>query len=111
LQVVFNAENDLKGFKTQSKQLIKDDQALKNLFVTQEDEALEEFEREKDEEIEKVLGEHVKKPEIRQGWGEWAGEGVDNSRHEQRKQKAEEVRNRKIEELKKKRQDAKLFGV
>jgi len=103
---------DLAGFKTPAKQLIKEDDAvLKNLFVTQEEDALEEFEREKDEEIEKNLGSKVKKPEIRQGWGEWAGEGVDNSKHEQRKQKAEAMRNMKIEELKKKRQDAKMIGV
>jgi hypothetical protein len=104
MQVVFNVDNDLSGFKTKSKQLIKeDDGVLKNLFVTQEEDALNEFEQEKNAEIENVLGEQVKKPEIRQGWGEWAGQGVDNSRHEQRKQKAEEKRNRKIEELKKQR--------
>ena len=35
LSVVFNADTDLQGFKTQSKQLIKeDDNVLKNLFVT-----------------------------------------------------------------------------
>jgi hypothetical protein len=48
---------DLAGFKNPAKQLIKEDDAvLKNLFVTQEEDALEEFEREKDEEIEKNLG-------------------------------------------------------
>lgn len=47
---MFNANDDLKGFKTKSNQLIKDseDSTLKNLFVTQEEDALDEFEREKD---------------------------------------------------------------
>ena len=67
LSVVFNADTDLKGFKTQSKQLIKDDDdsVLKNLFVTQEDDALEEFERDKDAEIEQHLGKKVQKTEIK----------------------------------------------
>lgn len=111
---MFNAETDLQGFKNKAKQLIKDneeDQVLKNLFVTQEDEALEEFEKEKNQEIEDLLGSKVQKVEVKQGWGEWAGAGVDNSRHEQRKQRAEEVRSHKIEELKKKRQDARMQGV
>ena len=104
--VVFNADTDLTGFKSKAKQLIKDtdeDQVLKNLFVTQEEDALEEFEKDKDQEIEDLVGSKVQKVDVKQGWGEWAGTGVDNSRHEQRKQRAEEVRSRKIEELKKKR--------
>jgi hypothetical protein len=47
-------------FKTDTKKLIKvekDNEILKNLFVTRdEDEVLEEFEKEKDAEIEKELG-------------------------------------------------------
>lgn len=66
-------------------QLIKEneeDHVLKNLFVTQEENALEEFEKEKDDEIEDLVGSKVQKVDIKQGWGEWAGAGVDNSRHE-----------------------------
>jgi len=84
---------------------------LKNLFVTQDEDALEEFDREKDEEIEDLLGSKVQNVDVKQGWGEWAGDGVDNSRHELRKKRVEEMRSKKIEELKQKRQDSKMKGV
>ena len=45
------------------------------------------------------------------GWGSWAGEGVDNSRNERRQQQVDAARQKKIEEIKKQRQDAKLRGV
>jgi hypothetical protein len=61
VQVTF-AQNDLKGFNTEKKVLVKDqtgvseqDKVLKTLFVTNADEAIEEFEQEKDEAIEKDL--------------------------------------------------------
>lgn len=52
VEVTFDAANDLKGVKTDSKKVIsiaKEDQTLKNLFITAQDEdaALEDFEKEK----------------------------------------------------------------
>lgn len=42
----------MKNFKTQDKELIRDDnEVLKNLFVTQEEDAIAEFELEKDQDI------------------------------------------------------------
>lgn len=38
------------------------------------------------------MGGQVKRPDIKQGWGEWAGEGVDNSKHELRQARAEDAR-------------------
>jgi len=118
MSVAFNADKDLDMFNTKSATLIKDksskndeNEVLKSLFVTQEEDALEEFEKEKNEEIEGTLGKSVKMPEIKKGWNEWAGDGVDNSKHELRVTKAEGVRRNKIDELKKKRLDNKLQGV
>lgn len=61
VQVTF-AQNDLKGFNTEKKVLVKDqtgvseqDKVLKTLFVTNADEAIDEFEQEKDQAIEKDL--------------------------------------------------------
>lgn len=62
VQVTF-AKDDLKGFSTEKKVLVKDqtgvaeqDLILKSLFVTNAEDALEEFEQEKDQAIEKDLG-------------------------------------------------------
>jgi U3 small nucleolar RNA-associated protein 14 len=49
---------------------------MKSLFVTQSKEAMEEFEQEKENEVELQLGNSVAKPDLKQGWGEWAGAGV-----------------------------------
>jgi len=77
-QVTFNP-NNLEGFNTDKKSIIKnqtghedEDAILKTLFVTNPD-AEEEFENEKATEIEHTLGKKVAKPDIKQGWGEWAG--------------------------------------
>ena len=48
---------------------------------------------------------------MKQGWGEWAGQGVDTSGHEAKKAKAEAIRQKKIEDIKKGRTDAKMKGV
>ena len=42
--------------------------------------AYEEFEQEKDEQIENQIGKSVQRTTIKQGWGTWAGDGVDSSR-------------------------------
>lgn len=120
--VNFN-QSDLSGFNTEKKNIIRQAAAeseddsqdeekriMKNLFVTNPD-ALEEFEREKEQEVEEHLGSKVKQVDVRQGWGEWAGSGVDTTKLEQRRKKAEEIRRAKIDELKKKRTDAKMQGV
>ena len=83
---------------------------MKNLFVTNP-EAEDEFEREKEVEVEQELGNKVKKVDLRQGWGEWAGSGVDMTKYEQRREKAEQNRRAKIDELKQKRTDSRLRGV
>jgi U3 small nucleolar RNA-associated protein 14 len=48
---------------------------------------------------------------VARGWNEWAGEGVSETGFSKRKDRAEEIRRKKIEELKKTRADAKLKGV
>ena len=48
---------------------------------------------------------------MKQGWGEWAGQGVDTSGLEAKKAKAEAIRQKKIEDIKKGRTDAKMKGV
>jgi len=49
--------DELTNFNTDSKQIISKDNAMKNLFVTEdENEVMKQFEREKDETIEKELG-------------------------------------------------------
>jgi hypothetical protein len=55
---------------------------------------------------------------VRRGWNEWAGETADGSanlakekRFAQRTSRAEEMRKKKIDELKQKRVDGKLKGV
>ena len=81
----------------------EEDQVLKSLFVTQDEDALEEFEKQKEEDVEGNVGKKIPTVVVKQGWNEWAGEGVDTSRLERRKAKAEEVRAKKIEALKQKR--------
>lgn len=72
---------------------------------------MDEFEQEKEEEIEENIGGKVAKQVIKQGWGEWAGSGVDQSGYEARRKKADLLRQQKIDELKKKRTDLKMKGV
>jgi len=92
--------------------LSKEDQTLRNLFITQdEQEAVEEFEREKEAKIEEELGHKVDAPKVARGWNEWAGDGVSEGRFTKRAERAEQVKQAKIEELKKKRTDARLKGV
>ena len=81
IEVTFDLKQDIKQPKSDQKKLIqidKDDQVLRNLFITpqEEDEALEEFEKEKDRQIESDLGTKVQVPVVKRGWNEWAGEGV-----------------------------------
>lgn len=39
---------------------------------------INQFEKEKDAEINEELGNQIKIPDIKQGWNEWAGVGVNN---------------------------------
>jgi U3 small nucleolar RNA-associated protein 14 len=92
--------------------LSKEDQTMRNLFITQdEQEAIEEFEKEKDAKIEDELGNKVDAPKVARGWNEWAGEGVSEGRFQKRAERSEQIKKAKIDELKKKRQDAKMKGV
>lgn len=113
MSVVLNSAEDLNKFNTESKQLLKDQDSLfKNLFVTEDENAvIEQFEREKHEEIERELGTKVKMPEVKQGWNEWAGAGVNQNLFKQKVERAERVKQQKIAELKKNRFDAKMKGV
>lgn len=72
---------------------------------------MEEFEREKEADIEDELGNKVKAPVVQRGWNEWAGDGVQEKSHEKKLARVEEFKRKKIEELKKQRADAKLKGV
>jgi U3 small nucleolar RNA-associated protein 14 len=58
---------------------------LKNLFITQdEQEAIDDFEKEKTEQVEAELGSKVDAPKVARGWNEWAGDGVNEGRFQQR---------------------------
>lgn len=116
LEVTFDVKEDLKNFKADNKKVIsigKDDQVLRDLFITPQDEeqAMEDFEREKDEQIEDVLGNKVKVPIVQRGWNEWAGNGVNEKSHENRLAKVNDMKKKKIDELKKQRADSKMKGV
>ena len=43
---------------------------------------MDEFEQKKDVEVENQVGKSVAKKTLMQGWGTWAGDGVDNSQME-----------------------------
>lgn len=84
---------------------------MKSLFVTatDENEARAEFEADKEKEIEEKLGKAVAKVEVKRGWNEWAGgdESIVKENNFKRKtERAEVLRKKKIEELKKKRSDS-----
>lgn len=50
-------------------------------------------------------------PEVKQGWNEWAGTGVNQKNFNQKVERAERIKQQKIAELKKNRLDAKMKGV
>jgi hypothetical protein len=108
---------DLKNFNTSSKKIIdseNDKLNMKKLFVTEDDNAVyDQFEAEKQAEIEGDLKDRMPAIEVKRGWNEWAGagEGINENRHKQKQAKAEEIRKNKIEEMKKKRADNKMKGV
>lgn len=59
----------------------KEDQTLKNLFITQdEQEAIEDFEKKKDQQVENELGKQVAAPKVARGWNDWAGDGINESK-------------------------------
>jgi len=81
------APTDLSGFNTEKKNVVKEktgvseeDRILQNIFVTDAQAAVEEFEAEKNREIEEQLDRKVQRPDIKQGWGDWAGAGIDESK-------------------------------
>ena len=107
-------EDDLDNFNAEKRKLIKTDAAkqvsgeeskaskdeadlLKSLFVTHADDAVEEFEQEKDQEVATQIGKSVQRTTIKQGWGSWAGDGVDNSRQEAQQKRLDSIRQKKIE--------------
>ena len=84
---------------------------LKSLFVTQVDDAFDDFEKDKDKEVANQIGKSVVRSTIKQGWGSWAGNGVDNSKQEAQQKRMDSIRERKIDQIKQQRQDARLKGV
>lgn len=50
-------------------------------------------------------------PKVARGWNEWAGDGISEVNFKKRSDRVELLKKMKIEELKKKRADAKLKGV
>jgi len=82
---------DLQRFNTKTKKFIQSDKeldgqadledakknVLRSLFVTEDDNAvMEQFEKEKDNEIENELGATVQVAEVKRGWNDWAGAGI-----------------------------------
>lgn len=104
------APTDLTGFNTEKKSVVKEttgigeeDKILQNIFVTDAAGAAEEFEADKNRDIEEQLDKKVQRPDIKQGWGDWAGAGVDESKLQAKRDKAEQARQAKIAQLKKER--------
>ena len=86
------------GAVNEEKKANKDEaDLLKSLFVTQMDEAYEEFEQEKDREVVDQIGKSVQRTTVKQGWGSWAGDGIDNSKQEAQQKKFDNLRQKKIE--------------
>ena len=95
--------DDLKDFNTQTKSLIKQDEFSK-LFVTEDANAvMDQFEKEKETEVERELGSKVTMPDIKRGWNEWAGSGVVDKGFQTKIARAEKFKADKIAELKQKR--------
>jgi hypothetical protein len=74
-------------------------------------EVIDQFEKDKNDEIEKELGTQVNVTEVKKGWNEWTGIGVNMQKHNMRVERAERVKQQKIAELKKNRRDSKMRGV
>lgn len=105
-------------FKKKDNKLIKDNNAdlhgdiLKSLFVSQDENiVLKQFEAEKIDKIEAELGEKIALPDIKRGWNEWAGEGVQDNGFQMKIARAEQFKQNKIKEMKEKRADNRLKGV
>ena len=112
INVNFN-EDALEGFNTKSKnQLISQNEKIKNLFVTEDNNAvMEQFEKEKEAEIEGELGSKIKVTEVKKGWNAWAGEGVNENKYNEKVAQADKFKKARIEELRKQRADNRMRGV
>lgn len=85
---------------------------MRQLFVTEDDnQVIQQFEKEKENEVKAELGDKVKIDAVKRGWDNWAGDGVNESKYLDKVKKAEEFKRQKIEELKKGRVDHKMRGV
>jgi len=123
VEVTFDPTTDLKGFNTKTAALIKETEEdsperkiLEGAFVTaqEEDEALDEFEADKEKDVVDKLGKTIAKIEVKRGWNEWAGGDETQAKENNFKRKterAEALRAKKIAELKKKRVDGNMRGV
>ena len=93
---------DLSNFNTSSKKIIdqSDDKLnMKKLFVTEDDnEVYDQFEAEKQNEIENDLKGKIPAIEVKRGWNEWAGSGggINEDRHKQKMERAEKIRKERI---------------
>ena len=87
---------------------------MKKLFVTEDDnDVYDQFEKEKEHEIEQDLGDQVPKAEVKRGWNEWAGQGknINENKHSNKVKRSNDIRKAKIEEMRKKRADFRMKGV
>ena len=53
---------------------------------------MEQFEKEKENDIEGQLGEKVKMTEVKKGWNAWAGDGVNETKFNEQVAKANAVK-------------------
>ena len=72
---------------------------------------LDDFEKEKEQNVEDELGHKVEAPKVARGWNEWAGDGIKETNYKSRQEKSAQIKKQRIEELKKKRSDSKMKGV
>ena len=61
--------------------------------MTEDDNAvIDQFEKEKEAEIEGELGQQVKAPEVKKGWNSWTGEGISDIKFEEKVSRADKLK-------------------
>ena len=53
---------------------------------------VQQFEQEKENEVKDELGEKVKMPSVVRGWDSWAGDGVDETKYQQKVKQLQKVK-------------------
>jgi len=90
----------------------EEEQQVRVLQAEDDKEALDNFEQEKDEQFTKDFDKKNKgKFDVLRGWGDWAGEGVNEEKLAKKQDLMEKKKRERSDKLKKDRSDSKLKGV